>query len=440
MGKIIPLLMLLTLFVTLNSCQKNETSSTTSSTPTITSFTPTSGSVGTLVTITGTNLQSITALSIGGVPATIVSITGSQLVGMVMPGTTTGVISVTSAEGSSDSKISFTLSSTTLPFAQQGSKVVVVTGKSGDQMGGAVAVSADGNTAIVTLRQSGELVFTRSGTTWSQQGSELITIAVSDSSGRENVVALSADGNTAIVGDCWDNHQRGAVWIFTRSGGIWSQQGNKLVGTDNYSHGNQGRSVSLSADGNTAIVGGYYDNGGIGAAWVYTRTGTSWSQQGSKLVGTGNIGAAKQGSSVSLSADGNTAIIGGNYDNGGQGAVWAFTRSGATWSQQGSKFVGTGNTGAAKQGTAVSLSADGNSAIVGGSYDDWIGAVWVYTRTGTSWSQQGSKLVGTGSVGSPQLYPVYQGSAVSLSGDGTTAIIGGSGDNHSHGAFWVFVN
>jgi hypothetical protein len=109
-------------------------------------------------------------------------------------------------------------------------------------------------------------------------------------------------------------------------------------------------------------VGGWEDNSNQGAAWIFTRSGTTWSQQGNKLVGTGNTGAAKQGTSVSLSADGTTAIVGGFADNSNQGAAWIFTRSGTTWTQQGGKLVGTGNTGAAFQGFAVSLSADGTTA------------------------------------------------------------------------------
>ena len=69
--------------------------------------------------------------------------------------------------------------------------------------------------------------------------------------------------------------------------------------------------MALSADGNTALVGGPYDNGGTGAAWVFTRSGSTWTQQGPKLVGTGAVGTAEQGWSVALSADGNTALIGG---------------------------------------------------------------------------------------------------------------------------------
>jgi hypothetical protein len=76
-----------------------------------------------------------------------------------------------------------------------------------------------------------------------------------------------------------------------------------------------------------------------------------FTQQGPKLVGTGAVGGARQGISVSLSADGNTAIVGGPFDNLsslGVGAVWVFTRSNGVWSQQGPKLVGTGAVGEAK--------------------------------------------------------------------------------------------
>jgi hypothetical protein len=141
----------------------------------------------------------------------------------------------------------------------------------------------------------------------------------------------------------------------------FTQQGPKLVGTGAVGNAQQGISVSLSDDGNTAIVGGFFDDGSAGAAWVYTRSGEVWSQQGPKLVGTGAVGHAFQGTSVSLSGDGNTAIVGGYGDNNLAGAAWVFTRSGGVWSQQGSKLVGTGAVGGPRieQGWAVSLSATG---------------------------------------------------------------------------------
>ena len=123
-----------------------------------------------------------------------------------------------------------------------------------------------------------------------------------------------------------DNSAAGAAWVFTRSGGVWTQQGSKLVGTGAVEQADQGYSVSLSADGNTAIVGGYGDNGNTGAAWTFTRSNGVWTQQGGKLVGTGSVGAAQQGIAVALSADGGTAIVGANSDNGGVGAAWVFVQ------------------------------------------------------------------------------------------------------------------
>src|SRR5262245_45668351 len=84
------------------------------------------------------------------------------------------------------------------------------------------------------------------------------------------------------------------------------QQGPKLVANDAVGNAQQGNSVAVSDDGNTAIVGGPFDNNQAGAAWVFTRSGGVWSQQGPKLVGTGGSVNAAQGFSAAVSADGNT--------------------------------------------------------------------------------------------------------------------------------------
>jgi hypothetical protein len=118
----------------------------------------------------------------------------------------------------------------------------------------------------------------------------------------------------------------GAAWVYTRSGGIWTQQGKRLAANDAVGPAFLGNSVALSGDGNIAIVGGFFDNAARGAAWVYIRSGGVWSQQNSKLVGTSAAGTAEQGWSVALSADGNTAIVGGFDDNSGSGAVWVFVQ------------------------------------------------------------------------------------------------------------------
>ena len=212
----------------------------------------------------------------------------------------------------------------------------------------------------------------------------------------------------------------------------FSQLGSKLVGTSALGQANQGASVALSADGSTAIVGGPDDNGG-GAAWVYTLSGGAWTQQ-AKLAGTGASTTAL-GWSVALSADGNTAIVGGPHDNAFIGAAWVYSRSGGVWTQQGSKLVGIGAVGNADQGWSVALSADGNTVVVGGPRDNaYTGAAWVYSRGGSVWTQQGNKLVGIGAAGS-----AMQGSSVALSADGNTAITGALADNRVTGAAWVHV-
>jgi hypothetical protein len=93
------------------------------------------------------------------------------------------------------------------------------------------------------------------------------------------------------------------------------QQGGKLAGSDAVVPAYQGTGVALSADGNTALVGGYGDANYAGAVWVYTRSGGVWAQQGAKLVGVGSGVPMYQGVRVALSADGNTALVGGNGDN-----------------------------------------------------------------------------------------------------------------------------
>ena len=335
-------------------------------------------------------------------------------------------------------------------FSQQGPKLVGTGAVAIPSQGGSVSLSADGNTAIVgAFRDNGSIgaawVFTRSGGAWTQQG-KLVGAGAIGAAEQGTSVSLSADGNTAIVGGRCDNPSPnctsgadavGAAWVFTRNGGIWTQQGNKLVGAGATRPAQQGASVSLSADGNTVILGGHEDDDNVGAVWVFTRSGGIWSQQGNKLVGTGALGRSLQGLAVSLSADGNTAIVGGRRDNLEAGAAWVFTRTAGIWTQQGSKLVGTGAIGAvaAQQGISVSLSGDGNTAILGGNGDDGaVGAAWVFTRSGGVWSQQGSKLVGTGAIGAAE-----QGIAVSLSSNGNTALVGGYGDNGLTGAAWVYV-
>jgi hypothetical protein len=287
----------------------------------------------------------------------------------------------------------------------------------GGVFGAGVALSADGDTALVSGVVGGAgavWVFTRTGSTWKQQG----RLTVSGGS-----VALSADGNTALIGDSGDNGNFGAAWVFTRTGSSWTQQGGKLTANDETGAGYFGGSVALSADGNTALIGGPSDNDNVGAAWVFTRTGSSWTQQGPKLTANDETGLAGFGTSVALSGDGDTALVGGPNDKYPVGAAWVFTRSDTTWTQQGSKLVAGGgplSSGGSSLGLGAALSWDGNTALVGG----FLGA-WAFTRSGSTWRQQaGPRLAGTG--GGQGIFSPFSGNPVALSADGKLALLGGS--------------
>ena len=330
-------------------------------------------------------------------------------------------------------------------WIQQGFKLYGLDAGEGANQGWSVALSSDGNTAIMggmeDLGGTGAVwVFTRTNGVWSQQGGKIVGTGARGLAGQGAAVAISADGNTAVVGGPNDSLGLGASWIFTRDSGTWSQQGGKLIGAG-AAYGdfgsNQGGAVALASDGSSLLAGGAADNAGTGAVWAFVRTGTTWTQQGPKFVGTGARGNASQGASVAISFDGNTAIAGGPNDSTGGGAAWVFTRTGGAWTQQGMKLEGTGGTGYANQGTSVSLSSDGTTAAIGGPGDSAsTGATWVFTRSLSSWNQQGSKLVGSGNVNGTQ--GVHQGDSVSLSADGTTLIVGGPADSSGAGAAWIF--
>lgn len=309
------------------------------------------------------------------------------------------------------------------------------------RQGYSAAISADGNTAVVgapanNSNQGAIWIYTRSGGVWTQQGSKLVGTGAVGKAQQGACVAISADGNTIIEGGYTDNSNQGAIWVFTRSGGVWAQQGSKLTGSGMSGNPKIGYSVALSADGNTAATGHPSNGSGAGGTYIFSRNSGVWSASNNGLVGSGAIGMACQGFSIALSADGNTLLTGGPYDNSSIGAAWIFTCTAGVWTQQGGKLVSTDyqNVGGVEQGEAVALSADGNTAVVASPTDNGGGGCWVYTREGTTWAQVGTKLNGTGNTGGAR-----QGSSIALSADGSTFILGGVTDNSSIGAAWVFI-
>jgi IPT/TIG domain/FG-GAP repeat len=311
------------------------------------------------------------------------------------------------------------------------------------RLGNSVAISGNGDTALVGGWTDNDdagaaWVYARTGTSWR----EVQKLTVTDESSEArfgSAVALSADGNTALIsGD--ENTSGGAAWIFVRSQttGTWTEQ-KMLTGVG-------GVSVSLSSDGNTALIGNTSaGNDFTGNARIYTRSGTTWSQFGSTLApnDADPSGLAHFGSAVALSGDGNTALIGGDEDGFGggngeesPGAAWIFTRSASGFSQDGSKLVPSDESSddAADFGNSVAISNDGSTALIGGPGD---GYAWVYTRSGSTYSEL-DRFTGNDVTGG------QFGGAVSLSADGSTALIGDDGDgtpdvNENYpGAAWEF--
>ena len=275
-------------------------------------------------------------------------------------------------------------------------------------------------------------MFTESVGKWTQQGEKLT--GSGEVGPGEVGYSVAIQGTTAIVGGFGDSAEVGAAWAFTESAGKWTQQGEKLVADGESGDGELGTSVAVSSEGNTALVGGPLDNAGIGATWVFTLSGSEWVQQGGKLTGGSETGNGEFGWSVGLSSDGNTALVGGPQDNGGVGAMWAFTRSGGKWTQEGEKLAGGGESGNGQFGYSLALSANGDTALVGGFGDNgFAGAAWVFTQSGGKWTQQGSKLMGGTESGNGSF-----GFSVALSAAGTAALIGGPEDGARAGAVWVF--
>ncbi|WP_319560418.1 FG-GAP repeat protein [Marispirochaeta sp.] len=190
-----------------------------------------------------------------------------------------------------------------------------------------------------------------------------------------------------------------------------------------------GNSVSLSADGMLALVGAHGDDNtnGLdsGAAYIYARNGSSWTQM-AKLIPADGLAYDKFGMAVCLSPDGSTAIVGSpNNDSSGScaGAAYIFTGSGSTWTQAVKLSASTSSDGSQVNdnfGVSVSLSSDGSVALVGALGDDTlqtanVGSVYIYS--GIAWSNEVW-------IPSPYVDHVKFGETVCLSSDGMTALIG----------------
>ena len=326
-------------------------------------------------------------------------------------------------------------------------KLLAGDGAAGDFFGASVGLSGD--TAIVGARgkvvngnatQGASYVFVRSGTTWGEQAK----LVASDGAAYDQFgTSGSLSGDTAIVGASTKNlgarTAQGASYVFVRSGTTWTEQA-KLLGSDGAANDYFGASVSLSGD--TAIVGALVKTvGGVsgqGEAYVFVRSGTTWTEQATLLAKDGTPSGEYFGGSVSLSGD--TVLIGAQLKtvNGKaqQGQAYVFVRSVTTWTEQ-AKLLASDGAATEYFGNSVSLSGD--TALVGAIFNTVSGnarqgAAYLYVRSGTTWTEQ-SKVVSNDGAAND-----YFGESVSLSGD--TAIVGARGKtvngNAGQGAAYAF--
>jgi len=245
--------------------------------------------------------------------------------------------------------------------------------------------------------------------------------------------------------------------------------------------GHTGNSIAISSDGSTMAVGAPHESSGAkgingnqndesaygaGAVYVFTRRGDSWAQQ-AYIKASNPQRSAHFGQVVSLSADGNTMGVSAHFEssaatgiNGNQnddsipesGALYVFTRAGNTWAQQ--AYIKASNTGRAaiseddisdgdQFGYSHALSRDGNTLAVGAITEDSrasginnlafqkddtavsSGAVYVFIRTGSTWSQQ-AYLKGANTDGGDLF-----GYSVGLNADGNTLVVGGYDEDGS---------
>jgi|AntRauTorcE11898_2_1112593.scaffolds.fasta_scaffold00326_26 hypothetical protein len=384
----------------------------------------------------------------------------------------------------------------------------------GDDFGYAVALSDNGNTLAIGARADGSgaigvdgdrntnrpgnlsgavYLYGRSGGDWSRQA--YVKASNTDEADFFGFsVALSGDGNTlgvgapgedgattGVNGDDSDNSAgaygaiaggAGAVYVFSRLGGSWSQQA--YVKASNTGLGDSfGASVALSGNGNTLAVGAVGESssatgidgnqsdngaGGAGAVYVFGRSGNQWSQQ-AYVKASNSASGDRFGHTLALSAAGNTLAVGapgedsaargvgGNQtDNSadGSGAVYVFTRTPGDWSQL--AYIKASNTDRFDRfGQAIALSDSGHMLAIGangeGSAATGIGgnqnlnnaggagAAYVFTRGGGAWSQKAYVKASNTASGD------HFGNAIALSASGQRLAVAAHNSEPASGRF-----
>jgi hypothetical protein len=299
-------------------------------------------------------------------------------------------------------------------------KLTPSVGSYADRFGSSVDIS--GNTVIIGaecdndpyFNSGSAYIFQREGKTWKEKAK----LRPSDREINDNIgFTVSIDGNTAVVGS-YENK----AYVFVQSGSSWQEEA-KLLPSDG---GGYGFGYSVAISGDTIIVGSIYDDEKgpySGAAHVFVRSGTTWTEQAKLMASDGEYDESF-GNAVSI--EGDTAIIGAYWDYYdywvSKGSAYVFQRTGTTWTEESKLYASDGER---SDRFGISVSISGNNAVIGAHGDDdngqYSGSAYVFVKSGTSWTEEKKLKASDGSAWD------YYGYSVGLSGG--TALIGSPKDD-----------
>ncbi len=279
-----------------------------------------------------------------------------------------------------------------------------------------LSLSSDGSTLCVgaygEASYAGAIYFYKNiAGTWTQTAKFIGTAA---NSGLGITVALNTNGTTSCIGAYIENSNTGAAYIYQDVAGTWTQMARI---TSSVAASQFGISAAISADGTIVLVGASSESTQTGAAYVYQNVSGTWTQIARLASGVAN---SQFGTSVSLSSDGTIVLIGAYYENSGIGAAYVFQNVSGTWTQTARL---AGSVAGGYYGISCYLSSDGLVSFVGASSEgsNGNGAIYVYQNQSGTWTEI-THLVGTMPIG-------YFGNSLSSNANGTTAVIGASQGN-----------
>ena len=319
-------------------------------------------------------------------------------------------------------------------------KVVSSDLASGDSFGYKTVFSGDGSRCVITApgkvsNTGAAYVFVRTGTTYVQEQKLLAGDAATGDLFGIYALGMTDDGTRVVIGAHGKLTNTGAVYVFLRSPtNVWSQE-QKLTASDATTNAYFGYSAGISRDGTRLVVGAYGMATNTGAAYVFARSGVTWSQEQKITAGDAATGDAF-GQSAAISNDGSRVLVGAWGKASNTGAAYVFLRSGTTWSQEAKLTASDAATGDQFSAYACSLSSDASRAIVGALSKTGGGAAYVFSRSATTWTQE-AKLTAFDAATGDQF-----GTGVTMTFDGTKVIVGANnkanGSLTSAGAAYIY--